>query len=370
MFGIILLSAGTILHLYVFWRAWPVPLLQRTLGRKGMAGLGVFLWLLLVAGRAFGHGATGNLGMVIEVCGMTWLGTLFLTALSLLAADLITGFGVVLPKISLRVRSGALALGALLSLIALIQGNRAPVITSYEVDLRGLPPALDGTVIVGVSDLHLGTVRGERWLQERIAQVREASPDIIVLLGDIFEGHGTPSGKPGSVLATLRAPRGVWAVLGNHEFHGRDNGISALFREAGIRLLRNEQVEVLPGLALAGVDDLTSNRRTGGKADLITRTFAGSNGDATVLLSHTPWGAEQAANAGAGLMLCGHTHGGQIWPFGYIVKRFYPLLAGRYAVDGMTVIVSRGAGLWGPPMRLWKPGEIIKVTLRAKKKEA
>jgi predicted MPP superfamily phosphohydrolase len=69
-------------------------------------------------------------------------------------------------------------------------------------------------------------------------------------------------------------------------------------------------------------------------------------------------------------MLCGHTHGGQIWPFGYFVKRFYPLLEGKYDVDGMTVIVSRGAGSWGPPMRLWHPGEIIKVTLRARKARA
>jgi hypothetical protein len=66
-------------------------------------------------------------------------------------------------------------------------------------------------------------------------------------------------------------------------------------------------------------------------------------------------------------MLCGHTHGGQIWPFSYLVRRTYPLLAGRYEVDGMPVIVSRGTGTWGPRMRLWYPGEILRITLRAKK---
>jgi hypothetical protein len=65
-------------------------------------------------------------------------------------------------------------------------------------------------------------------------------------------------------------------------------------------------------------------------------------------------------------MLCGHTHGGQIWPLGYLVRRTYPLLAGRYEVGGMPVIVSRGAGTWGPRMRLWRPGEILRVTLRTK----
>ena len=84
----------------------------------------------------------------------------------------------------------------------------------------------------------------------------------------------------------------------------------------------------------------------------------------TVLLSHSPLEMERAARAGAELMLSGHTHGGQIWPFGYLVGIFYPLVAGRYDVDGMTVIVGRGTGTWGPRMRLWHRAEILKVTLR------
>ncbi len=91
---------------------------------------------------------------------------------------------------------------------------------------------------------------------------------------------------------------------------------------------------------------------------------------ATILLSHTPWQAEKAAKTGTGLMLSGHTHGGQIWPFDYLVKSRYPLLEGRYEVDGMTVIVCRGTGTWGPRMRLWRPGEILSVTLRGKGKPA
>ena len=96
------------------------------------------------------------------------------------------------------------------------------------------------------------------------------------------------------------------------------------------------------------------------------RLSQGALAGATVFLSHTPWRAEEAAGAGAGLMLSGHTHGGQIWPFGYLVKNRYPLFAGRYEVNRMTVIVCRGAGAWGPRMRLWHPGEILLVTLRSK----
>ena len=84
----------------------------------------------------------------------------------------------------------------------------------------------------------------------------------------------------------------------------------------------------------------------------------------TILLSHTPWEAEKAAGAGVDLMLSGHTHGGQIWPFSLLVGLRYKLLAGYYDVDGLPVIVCRGTGLWGPRMRLWKPGEILHLTLR------
>ena len=224
-------------------------------------------------------------------------------------------------------------------------------------------------MLIGLSDLHLGFLRNERWLKERVAQVQAERPDVIVLLGDIFEGHGRPSKELATGLQALKAPMGVWAVLGNHEFHGRDNGIVPVFEDAGITVLRNERAVVRPGLVLAGVDDLTSNHRSGVNADLIAGTLPARSSGATVLLSHTPWNAGQAAKAGAGLMLCGHTHGGQIWPFGYLVKTIYPLLAGRYDVDGMTVIVSRGAGTWGPPMRLWRPSEIIRVTLRVEKQE-
>ena len=84
-----------------------------------------------------------------------------------------------------------------------------------------------------------------------------------------------------------------------------------------------------------------------------------------MFLSHSPLQAERAAEAGAGLMISGHTHGGQIWPYSYLVRKGYPLLAGLYDVNGMPVIVTRGAGTWGPRMRLWKRGEIVRITLRS-----
>ena len=356
-------------HIYVLWRASSVPLFRRQKTGKMLVTTGLALWVLFLLTRVYGHDSPGALALVLELAGMIWMGTLFLIMVPMLAVDVITCFGLLLPTAVPRMRGAAIVIGAVLSVIAMVQGTRPPMVQNYDVQLPGLPPKLDGTVIVGMSDLHLGSLRTERWLSERVSQVQAEKPDIIVLLGDIFEGHGRPSEELVAGLEGLKAPMGVWAVLGNHEFHGQDDGIVPLFREAGIAVLRNEKAMIRPGLVLAGVDDLTSNHRSGANIDLITRTLAARSSGATILLSHTPWNADLAAKEGAGLMLCGHTHGGQIWPFGYLVTRVYPLLAGRYDVDGMTVIVSRGAGSWGPPMRLWQPGEIIRVTLRTKKKE-
>ena len=225
---------------------------------------------------------------------------------------------------------------------------------------------MDGTVIVALSDLHLDALFQKRWLTERIDQVESLQPDLIVLLGDIFEGHGTPHKDLLATINRLSAPLGVWAVLGNHEFYGRIDKSEIQVKKTGVTWLRNKWVELRPGLILAGVDDLTVHRRSEKNGDLVKKALLNRPAGATILLSHTPVDIEKAANAGADLMLCGHTHGGQIWPFGYLVKRVYPYFEGLYKVEDMTVIVSRGTGTWGPRMRLWHPGEILHITLHRK----
>ena len=354
------------MHIYVFWRAASVPFIDRHVSRKIFIGAGVILWAIFFFGRVIGHGGTGVLAGMLELLGMNWMAVLFLTFIPLLAIDLFTLFGFLMPRLSSSLRGWALLVGVVLSTIALFQGLRPPVVEKYEVSLPSLPDAMDGTVLVALSDMHLGSQLGERWLAARIAQVKAQRPDLVVLLGDIFEGHGPPEDQLIATLKQLSAPYGIWAVPGNHEFYG--GGDMSLFEEASFKLLSNGWAEVRPGLVLAGVDDLTSRRRKGQGGDPISQALVGRPPGATILLSHTPWQAERVAKAGVGLMLCGHTHGGQIWPFDYLVRSWYPLLEGRYEVDGMTVIVCRGTGTWGPRMRLWRPSEILRVTLRGKGK--
>jgi len=117
------------------------------------------------------------------------------------------------------------------------------------------------------------------------------------------------------------------------------------------------------GLVIAGVDDLTNGLRNGHGSKALHQALAERPAGALILLSHSPLYADVAAQQDVGLMLSGHTHGGQIWPFDYLVQQRYSLLEGLYQLDGMSVIVGRGAGTWGPRMRLWAPAEILRVTL-------
>jgi len=362
MFGIGLIAAYSILLVYVGWRAASVPLLDRHVSRKRLVGAGLVLWVLFYFARTWAHQGSGPLATALELVGMTCLGVLFLCSVALFGVDLATGFGRLLRSWAPTLRGWALVAGGLLSSLALVQGLRAPAVVSYEVGLPSLPIELNGKVLVAMSDTHLGAAVGERWMAARIAEAQALNPDLVVFLGDMFEGHGDgPVALPG--LGHLSAPLGKWFVTGNHELHHDSGTSTGVLAKAGFRHLDDAWAEVAPGLIVAGV---TAHRQRDLEGDPIGRSLAGRPPGATVLLSHSPRQAEMAERAGAELMISGHTHGGQIWPFGHLVRMVHPLLGGRYTVNGMPVIVCRGTGTWGPPMRLWRRGEILRVTLRSR----
>ena len=365
MFGTILTVITTCMQIYVFWRLCSVRIVRKHVSLNVIIAAGVALWAIFLFGRSAGHDQVGTLYQILEFFAMNWIASLFLISVSLLLIDIVTLFGFILPQYSSRLRGWALITGIVLSVFALIQGLRSPVISEYEVVLPNLPKTLDGTVAVALSDLHLGSLIGKEWLKDRIIQVKEQKPDIILFLGDVFEGHGASEEQFITLFKQLSAPLGVWAVSGNHDYHR--NNEPDLLEKAGFRLLKNEWVEISPGFFLSGVENLSRRSRNTNEDDPIAKALSDLPAGATIFLSHIPWYAERISEAGVGLMLSGHTHGGQIWPFKYLELSRYPLMEGRYEVNGMTVLVCRGTGTWGPRMRLWKPGEILRITLRVVK---
>jgi predicted MPP superfamily phosphohydrolase len=367
VFLAVVLFVWTGMHVYVFWRASSVPVIARHLPRGVLWGVACILWMSYIGARILGGLEASAIARFLEVLGANWIGVLFLLLFALLFVDLVTLFGFQLSSFAPSLRGWSLVAGGVLSAIALVQGLRAPVVQNYEVQLAGLPASSDGTVLILASDFHLGTLLGKDWLAARIDQIQAERPDIIILGGDIVEGDDPSEVEFLPLLRRLSAPLGVWAVTGNHEFHagGQERGTSML-EDTGFHVLHDRWAELKPGLVLAGVDDLTSRRHAGETSNFIGQALAHRPpAAATVLVSHTPWDVDVAAKEGVGLMLASHTHDGQIWPFGYLVRLTHPFLAGRYEVNGMTVIVCRGTGTWGPRMRLWRRGEIIRITLRA-----
>jgi hypothetical protein len=359
---ICLLWAG--LHFYVIARLLSIPFIAQHVPARLLIPVVILLGASYIVSRVLEHYGIDGLSHLLEIVGAYWVGAFFLFFTTFLFFDLCTGFGLWLRPQLAALRTVAFILALLMTTAALIQARRAPVVTEYEVELDGLPREADGTVLVVASDMHLGAMLGHGWASERAAQFESLHPDLLLLVGDIFEGDETayPGWLP--VLQKFRAKHGVYVVTGNHEFYAGGTKIIDFFRRAGFHVLRDESMEPIPGLVLSGVDDLAFRGRAAHAAileDVLRQRPAG----ASVLLSHTPMETQRAASAGIGLMLSGHTHEGQIWPFTYLVKLAFPIMSGRYRVQEMTAIVCRGTGTWGPRMRLFKRSELLRITLRA-----
>ena len=367
MFFAVVIGIWSLLHLYVGWRLASVPWLAAHLSGRALAAVFVLLWLSFPLSRLLAARNLHAISQPLESIGSTWVGVLFLFFVTLLATDTLTLGGWLAPRLAPQLRGWAALAGLALAIIALVQGLRPPVVREYEVTLPGLPRERDGLSLVAVSDLHLGTLIGPHRLASLIAQIDALHPDAVVIVGDLVDSDLDRSMALQTVLQQLRAPLGVWAVLGNHDVYAGPERVGTFAAGAGVRVLRNQTAEIAPGLHLAGIDDPATLRRSAGPDHRLAATLAAPRAGATILLSHTPDTtiAEAAAATGAGLMLSGHTHGGQIWPFGYLVQTQFPLFAGRYEVGGMTVLVGRGAGTWGPRLRLWNPGEILRIRIHS-----
>ena len=215
-----------------------------------------------------------------------------------------------------------------------------------------------------VTDLHLSPVGNRAAASRALALLEAAEPDLILSGGDLVDA---PPEAVAADLARLRAldpPLGKYAVLGNHEYYVGLEAAQAAHAAAGFRLLRETRVPLLPGLILAGVDD-----RDGGRVGAECRADeeaalpeAGTDA-CVILLKHRPT-VSPTAERRADLQLSGHTHGGQIFPFHGLVRLLFPRLQGLHRVsDRLHLYVSRGAGTWGPPLRLGARPEIVLLTI-------
>lgn len=259
---------------------------------------------------------------------------------------------------ALNITSGIFAIGYLGA--GLIEGRLQPRIESLRIPLKNFKGRISA---VQISDLHIGGLIEENVVRGIVQQINALNPDFIVLTGDIVDAEISRVSKAIEEISKLKAPLGIYFVLGNHEyFHGIEPLMKAL-KTLKIVVLENACVQIQKGesrLNLAGVYDLFG-RRIGALEPNLDKALEKRNPNyPLVLLAHQPkFALEVEESHNVDLILSGHTHGGQIFPFRFLVKLEQPYLAGLYQHSKTTQIyVNRGTGFWGPPMRILARAEI------------
>ncbi|MEW1688969.1 metallophosphoesterase [Streptomyces sp. NPDC091265] len=241
---------------------------------------------------------------------------------------------------------------------------RGPRVKRVTIPLARLPRSAHGFRIAVVSDIHLGPVLGRDHTQRIVDTVNRTQPDLIAVVGDLVDGSVADLGPAAEPLARLRSRHGAFFVTGNHEYYSGAAQWVDHVRELGLHPLENSRVEIA-GFDLAGVNDI------GGESEGHGPDFDRALGDrdrtrAAVLMAHQPVLIDEAVAHGVDLQLSGHTHGGQLWPGNYIAELSNPTVAGLERYGDTQLYVTRGAGAWGPPVRVGAPSDITVVELASR----
>ncbi|MFG2693335.1 metallophosphoesterase [Kitasatospora sp. NPDC048407] len=238
---------------------------------------------------------------------------------------------------------------------------RGPQVKRVTVPLAKLPRAAHGYRIAVVSDIHLGPILGRAHTRRIVDTINATQPDLITVVGDLVDGTVPELGPAARPLADLRAKGGAYFVTGNHEYFSGAAPWVDFVRELGVHPLENARVE-LPWFDLAGVNDIAGTSQGQGP-DYARALGDRDRGRAAVLMAHQPVTVHDSVRHGVDLQLSGHTHGGQLWPGNYLAELANPTVAGLERYGDTQLYVTRGAGAWGPPVRVGAPSDITVVTL-------
>lgn len=245
-----------------------------------------------------------------------------------------------------------------------------PQLKQITIQAEGKLSERDQLKIAMVSDIHLGTIIGQKRLKRMVNSINALQADVILLSGDIVDEDLEPVIRQnlGETLSQLQAPLGVYGVTGNHEYIGGVDEAVAYLEANGIQLLRDTTIRLFDQVYLAGRDDFESRRFGGENRKSLESVLTPLPPDRfLILLDHQPVGIREAVNNKVDLLLCGHTHKGQLWPLNYITDALFVVGYGYEQIKNTHVYVSSGIGSWGPPVRIGNRPEIVELTLEFSK---
>ncbi|WP_327144896.1 metallophosphoesterase [Nocardia sp. NBC_01327] len=356
----------------LFLLPWWVLVYTTTSGAAcwALSALFVLGYIGLPAAMFTGHGPKqsdtaaliGDTGLGVMWVLFTW------SAIGAVARTILILAGVDDPARSRIVAVGVLAISAALVAWGIYEARRIPRVLTVDVTIPKLAPGLDGLRVVVVTDTHYAATDRLRWSERVVEVVNAQKPDIACHAGDLADGSVIKRRAQVDPLGKVEATLGRFYITGNHEYFGDAPGWIEHMAGLGWQPLHNQH-EILTRegdrLVMAGIDDPTGVALTGHGPNL-PAALAGADPELPViLLAHQPKQITDAVEHGVALQISGHTHGGQIWPFRYLVLLDQPVVAGLSRHGDTQLYTSRGTGFWGPQLRVFAPSEITVLVLRS-----
>jgi predicted MPP superfamily phosphohydrolase len=366
-----MLGLFLLLNVYVGWHG------ELALEHAGASIPSVLYWVVYVVialGYLFGRlKPLGALGRLLKVIGAIYLAIFEFAVLLLPFADL-AGWIMIQSGMSRDNTTQVLSIIVVAALLVLmLRGSYnawSPIVRAHQLSVdKAAPEGVNRTLrVAAASDLHLGNTVGNRHLRKLVKRMNAMNPDVILLAGDVLDDVIEPflRNQMADTLKQLKAKHGIYAVLGNHEYYGGHiEQYVQVMQSIGIKVLRDETVTVDGLFHVAGRKDKTAEAREGrlSMKELVSRLDPSLP---LLAMDHQPYGFAQAAEAGVDLLVCGHTHRGQMFPNHFITRRLFELDWGYMRKGLMHVIVSSGFGTWGPPIRLASRSELIDIKLQFK----
>lgn len=375
-FGVIsALTVGT--HYYLWTRLvrdpmWPSP--WRQVATVSLLVLALSIPASMMAWRTLPR----SVAIPVSWVGYVWMGSMFLLLVLLWGGELARWSWVKYASLTAvnggrreflaqLLASGAGVFGLALSGWGVWSAIRPVEVKHLTVHLKKLPESLRKLRVVQLTDMHVGLTIGRDFVEDIVRKVNALEPDIVAITGDLIDGSVEDLGHAVAPLGEIRAGLGTFFVTGNHEYYSGADSWLGFLGGLGIRVLRNEHVELAKNgdtIHIAGVDDWTAHQFGNGHGADMARAMQGRDtSKPVVLLAHQPVHFEEACEHGVDLQISGHTHGGQIFPFGLLTRLVQPFLSGLHRRGDSQIYVSSGTGYWGPPMRIAAPAEITLIEL-------
>jgi len=346
IFILIFLSLSITLNWYIFSRLSDMLIIPQN----------VWYWLGLgISSVSFMftmYGESRNiLSRIVVVLASVWLGVVVITLFMVLAYDILQIF---IPMDPNAAGKTILILVGVLTTVGVVN---AQILRTRTEEIKSTKLKSDKR-IVHISDLHLGSIYGRDYFLRILKRVKELKPNLIMITGDVFDSTEQFKGNSLPILDELDAQ--IILITGNHEFYAGIEEITEVLKENRIRFLRNETIS-LNDMQIVGIDYTPSHKNF---EEILKRVEINPN-KYTILMHHQPMPLEEVNKRGVDLMLAGHTHGGQVFPFTLLAKLVWRYSNGLYKYRDMYINTSSGTGTWGPPMRLGTNNEITLIKLKS-----